>query len=946
VRFGLLGPLLVEDGERSVRIASARQRAILAALLVRANAVVGADYLLCAAWEEQERLAGRGALHMQVSRLRSRLGSRIGPRLRTRSPGYLLDVTGAQVDVLDFAAAHETGWKALQVGQWEQVRRAAQVALGLWRDSRPFSDVPSDVLQREEAPRLGEMRLQVLDWRVEAELHLGRHERLVPELWRLTAEFPLREQFHAQLMLALYRGGRQAEALAAFRGARRILAEELGIEPGPRLQRLHGQILANDPALEAGEAARADRRESAREGAGGTAARRIPAQLPADLADFTGRVAQVALLCRLLAGPADGDRPGGPPVAVVTGAGGIGKTALAVHVGHLLRERYPDGQLYADLRGSGPAPLAAVEVTSRFLRGLAVPGASIPQDPEERTLLLRSLLAHRRVMLVLDDARDSSHVRPLVPAGARCCMLVTSRGSLATLPGAARLDLDTLDAHDALALFERVVGARRVAAERDHVAAVLDACAGLPLALRIAGARLVARPDWSVRKLADRLSDARTRLAELESEDLAVRASFALGYDALPRPAARAFRLVAMLGGPTVAAQVAAALLGGSVADAERALEALVDARLLESKVPGRYGYHDLVRVFAQERAAADESGRDILDALERALRAQVERVHSAVPRPRGTATAGGAHGAAGPAPRSFDSGRWVEAEQAGLVATVELVERHPQLPTGPAGELLEALQRPLILAGQWGDLERMGRAVLAAAERSGDLVAESIALRGLGRVEVNRGRLGAARSTLDRALDCSRKAADTAGEAFTLVALGTLYGGEGEHDRAMEQFTLAIELTTRLALPSHTALAGNYLGEQLLIVGRAEEAVEQLLRGLALARANADHDVESMALQLLGAAYGRLDRHREAEGFVRQGLDLARSRLARHSEAIALGHLGKVLIAGGRPDEARDHLARAAQLSEQFGDTRRAEEMRAQLDGIAARGAAGTISA
>ena len=520
--------------------------------------------------------------------------------------------------------------------------RAAEVlaeALELWR-GRALADVPPSALVTAEADRLEESRLSVLELRIEADLGCGRPAQLVPELRRLLSDHPLREGLWALLIRALDGAGRHAEALAAYGQVREVISEELGVDPGPELQGLYQAMLTADadagprpraaaaapatapsPAPPAGSPAEATHRRAGP----GSSSRRAPAQLPADVADFTGRAAPLERLCGLVSGARE-RASGAVTVAVVAGTPGLGKTTLAVHAAHRLRPDFPDGQLYVSLRGGSDHPVPADEVLARFLRDLGVDGARVPVDPEERAAMYRTRLAERQMLIVLDDARDAAQVRPLLPGTGSSAVIVSSRHRLSDLAGSRLIDLDVLDEGEAAELFTRIIGTDRAEAEPGPARDVLGVCAGLPLAIRIAGARLAARRVWTVRTLADRLADQRRRMDELTAGDLAMRACFQVSFDALPHrngtsaDPARAFRLLGVWQGPSIGLPAAAALIGQPEWPVADALEVLVDAHLLESPAPDRYRLHDLLRDYAADRARADDPPQAVEDAVRRVL--------------------------------------------------------------------------------------------------------------------------------------------------------------------------------------------------------------------------------------------------------------------------------------------------------------------------------------
>jgi DNA-binding SARP family transcriptional activator len=606
-KFGVLGPLQV-DGE-DVGL-PAKLRALLAALLLRANRVVPVDTLIDAIWGESSPASARVTLQGYVRRLRQQLGGR---RIVTRFPGYLIAVPPGGLDLDAFTSHYDRGLAAAATGNWMAASSTFTTALALWRGD-PLADVPSELLRHTEVPRLAELRLLAIESRVEADLRLGRHAELIAELRHLVTREPMRETLHGQLMLALYRCGRQGEALSVYRDIDRVLRDELGVSAGPELGQLHARMLAADPALAwNARAATAAANEPRVHGATG------PAQLPPDIPDFTARRDEVRQLSQAITADPGRERPGSVAVCVVTGMGGIGKTALAVHVAHRLRERFPDGQLYAELGGAA-SPVAQAEVLSRFLRDLGDPEPRAEDAVADLSARFRTRLAHRKMLIVLDDAADAAQVRPLLPGSAGSGVIVTSRGPLTGLAGAAHITLGALGHEDSLSLFTAIVGPDRVNAEHAAACEVLSYCAGLPLAVRVAAQRLVARPSWDVAHLAARLADGRGRLAELATGDLAVQASIAASYTALRASpadsrdgmsAAKLFRLLGLPGKAVMCLNAIAALAGRPRAEVRTMLEELTDARLIDSVAPDLYRIHELIRCYAADLAERIDSAHD-----------------------------------------------------------------------------------------------------------------------------------------------------------------------------------------------------------------------------------------------------------------------------------------------------------------------------------------------
>ncbi|MEV5751828.1 BTAD domain-containing putative transcriptional regulator [Actinoallomurus sp. NPDC052308] len=515
----ILGPFELLDGERRVPIDAPKQRAVLTALVLRANRVVPSEELAELVWGDDPPSSARLTLQGYVLRIRRALAAVPDLTIHTEPAGYLLRVDPDRIDAHRFARLIEDAARAATGGDTAAEADLLREALALWR-GEPLTDVGSDTLRREEAGRLTEMRASAIERRVDADLRLGRHLELIGELTALVAAHPFREEFRAQLMLALYRAGRRADALEAYRDARAVLTRELGVEPGPRLRRLEQAVLTADPALDP-----APREEHS------------PCVLPPDVPHFVGRQTELA---RLLASPRT---DAGPAVCAVAGMAGVGKTSLVVHAAHRLAERYPDGRIHVDLGGTTGHPMDPAVALDRFLRLLGVWGGRIRGGVDDRAALLRDRLAGRRVLLVLDNAADEA---------------------------------------------------------QDRARTLVAQCGHLPLAVRIAAARLAGRPEWTLDRLAGQLADEHRRLDRLAAGDLEVRSSIALSQDALPDEHRRPFHLIGLLDLPEITPWMVAALLDRPVAEAEDVTDALVDARLLE---PGRadardgahYRCHDLV---------------------------------------------------------------------------------------------------------------------------------------------------------------------------------------------------------------------------------------------------------------------------------------------------------------------------------------------------------------
>jgi DNA-binding SARP family transcriptional activator len=610
--FGVLGSLQVigrESGE-PYAVPAARLRTLLAVLLYRANQPVSLDELAELVWDGVPPGGAPDATRALVMRLRRQLDKQAAARIVTRAPGYAIEVSADELDASRFEKLTREAGAAIRAGRWGEVSRAATGALGLWRGT-PLADVPSQLLREKWAPHLEELRLQALDWRIEADLHERRSAELIPELRELTSRHPLREHFHSQLMLALYRCGRQTEALAAYQHVRDALVMELGVEPGPGLRDLHQQILSADPALVADGLA-----WPAEPGP----ARAVPRQLPQAVPGFTGRATELRTLTGLIG--RRGQAPGTVVISAIAGTAGVGKSALAVHWAHQAAGQFPDGQLYVNLRSYDLGqPLSPADALAGFLRSLGVPGADIPQEEQERAACYRRLLADKRMLVVLDNAGSADQVRPLLPGAEACAVLVTSRDALAGLAardGAARSYLDVLPLPEAVALLRSLIGAR-VDAEPGAAVELAKQCCRLPLALRVAAEFAASRPAAPLAGLAAELADLRTRLDLLTAgrdPSTEVRAVFSWSYRRLSVPDARAFRMLGLHPGPDIEPYAAAALAGLTVPQARLALDTLARAHLIQPVAPGRHSMHDLLRTYARELTAAVDSDDDRQAAL------------------------------------------------------------------------------------------------------------------------------------------------------------------------------------------------------------------------------------------------------------------------------------------------------------------------------------------
>ncbi|MFC1437352.1 BTAD domain-containing putative transcriptional regulator [Streptacidiphilus sp. N1-10] len=952
--FGLLGTLEVRQDGVPVAVPARRQRALLAALLFRSNQVVGLDELAEAVWQSRPTEAAATTLRSYVMRLRRILGPRDGSRIKALGTGYLIEVREGELDLQVFADLAARGRRARAAGDWAGCADLLTGALRLWR-GEVLTDLSPGAADHADLEGLRELRMQSLGWRIEADLRLGRHADVLAELRALTVQHPLVEVFHGQLMLALYRSDRQADALTAYERARTLLAEELGTDPGPSLQQLHRRILALDPELDP-ELDR-ERDPSAvlsPDGPAGAGTEPtvtvapptpapappapVPAQLPADLPDFTGRRDQVSRLRELLLPPAGQAANRVVVVSTITGTGGIGKTTLAVHVAHAVAGSFPDGQLYVDLRGMSESPLSPAEVLGDALRALGVSEGEVPRGDEARSALFRTLLAGRRMLLLLDNALDAAQVRPLLPGVGGSGVLVTCRSRLVGLAGAATEYLDVLDEAEAAELFTAVVGQRRVAAEPEAVRAVLGYCAGLPLALRIAASRLASRPGWTVAHLAARLSDERERLdtLTLDTADAAVRATFRMSYAQLvlaeqqgASDAGRAFRGLGLAPLSEIGVAAAAALLGETSREAERLLEQLVDVSLLESPAPGRYRMHDLLRAYAQECAARDESDSWHRAAVRRLtawyLRTAEQAMDLVYPhrrRFRSEAADSGVEGAVGIAGLAFEDAdralEWCESERANLVAVVRLA--------GDAGLDAEAWLLPATLLHffnmrghlqEWLESYTVG---LRHARRAGSASGEAWMLGGLSMAHRTLEQYDLALTECQEAVEVCRRSGDLQGEATHLSALASVLHLLGRTPEAVVWFERALPLRRRTGDLSGAAATLNNLGFVHQANKDSDRAAACYREALEICREAGLRYLEAAVLDGLGTASLDLGDTAAAVSSIRAAIAIRAQIGDATGEAVSQENLGDALAADGQSQQARQAWESAAAFLHRSG--------------------------
>ena len=1003
MRIRILGPLEVLAEDQWQPIGSAKWRSLLACLLLRSGQIVSTDSLMDELWGDGPPDTAKNLISIYVLRLRRLLGDVDGKLLAYRSPGYVLNLADGDLDAHRFDSLVADGRSALMSG--DAARAATLLAAGLGLCRGPFlADVPPSPLISAEVEHAMELRLSATELWAEADLACGRPAEVIPELRRLVGENQLRERLWLLLMRALDAAGRHAEALEAYGQARKAIAGELGVDPGAELQRLYAEILAADAATTAGPEAREpavahDGGPPPAKGAGvaedipeedltgrisigsfvapeaspspGTAAPALaasvpsaipsdpamprPAQLPADIGDFTGREDHVRHLCDMLiqgysaqgysvGGHSVGaaGSPGAVPIAFVAGAGGLGKTTLAIHAAHQLRDQFPDGQLYVDLLGATPQPLAPGDVLARFLRDLGVEGSKVPAGDEERAALYRTRLTGRRILVVLDNARDNAQVRPLLPGSASCAVLVTTRNRTADLASTRYVDLHVLDDDEALALFTRILDDGRAAAEPDATAELLVACAGLPLAIRICAARLAARRHWKIATMARRLRDERRRLDELKVGDLAVRASFQVSYDSLQRGAgidpARAFRLLGLWQGSSISLPAAAALVGVPDEDAVAdALENLVDAHLLESPDADWYRFHDLLRFYATERAQAEETEAERTAAVERVLRWYLRTAD-------GVADVVSPHRYRIPVPDDVpdaprwrattveDALDWYDSERLNVLAAVRQAAQSGlrDVAWGLPTALFPAFNR----RANWADCITSHRIALEAARAAGNRPAEGWSANNLGGA-LHRVGDKEAFGHLEQALAIRRELGDSIGEAQSALNTADAYLAMEGPEVALVPFQRSVDVLRDAGNKSMLVIALNNLGEVYADLGRLAEAEECLLDARSVSAGAAGYG-EAHAVRNLGRVYLEQGRRDDAIAALRESLVLHREAGDVHSQAVALRYLGRAYQEAGDQAAARESWTRALAIYRQLGDDAEAAKIEVALAALA----------
>jgi DNA-binding SARP family transcriptional activator/Tfp pilus assembly protein PilF len=913
LRVGVLGPVMAWDNDKELPVGQPRQQAVLGILAMRANRVISRSELVDAVWGEGAPNSAEGGVYTYVAGLRrvfepGRSLRGPGRVLVSTAAGYVLHLNPGQPDAVAFEQHLGRARQLRKNGDLAGAVAALDVALGMWRGVVAFAGVPGPFAETERI-RLGELRSAAAEDRADALLAVGRHEEVLADLTVMVAEHPLRERLRGLLMLALYRSGRQGEALRVFGEGRRVLAEELGIDPGAELTRIHQQVLAMDPALDLSPATPpvpvADTPVP------------VPAHLPADAPGFSGRHAELGELHNMLG------HDGSVPIVTISGTPGVGKTALAVRFGRQVARRFPDGQLYVNLRGFDPslAPLDPAEALRFILDALGVPPYRVPADPEGRAALYRSMADGKRMLIVLDNAFGSAQVRPLLPGSPSCLVVVTSRNELTGLvaaDGAKPIGLDVLSQEEARELLDRRLGHERALTDPEAADQIIGVCARLPLALSIAVGRAAGRPKRSLAELAAELHEARGGLDALEADDDAVtdvRAVFSWSYDQLSEPAARMFRLLGVHPGPDVSLSAAASLAGVPRAEAATALRELVRTSMVTERAHARFAFHDLLRAYAVEQAEQVDDEKDRREAAHRILDHYLHSAMTAahrfnpakVPLTLGSPLAGVAHADVADKEQAVS---WFDAEFPVLLAVIGYAAANGF--DQCAWQLPSTLTSYCYRRGRWQEGERIQEIALDAARRLDEPRALAHAHYQLGQAQIQLSEFAAAEPNLREALARFRDLGDRVGEAMALGGLGTMFDSQERPAEALEEFLAELRIVKALG---HWWVQGpveNCIGWQYAMLGQHDQALAHCQRALGLLRESGNSAAMADTLDSLGLIYAKLGDNATAKDYYNRAIELSQELGAPFGEARSLSALGDILSDEGDVAGAREAWLKA----------------------------------
>jgi DNA-binding SARP family transcriptional activator/tetratricopeptide (TPR) repeat protein len=918
LRFAVLGPVRAWRGDTELDLGAPQQRAVLAVLLLAEERQVSLGALVDALWGPEPPKAATGAVRTYVSRLRYglRAGAAVGAHelIESASNGYILHARSAALDLNLFLRWTAQAQEARGTGDLAQAAVFLRDALALWKGA-PLAGLPGEYAESYRA-RLTELQMAAVEERLALDIELGGHVSAAAELRTLVAAHPLREGLSELLMLALYRAGRQADALTVFGDTRRTLDEELGIDPGPALQRLHQRILETDESLIGAARPQSSAAPSFPSAQPGSPLRPMvrPALLPPDLPAFTGRYAELAQLDSLL----DPGTPGasGVVISAIDGMAGIGKTALAVHWAHQVADRFPDGHLYVNLRGFDPngTVLSPGEALRSFLDALGVAPQQIPHGLEAQAGLYRSLLHGRRVLVLLDNARNVEQVRPLLPASPGSLVIVTSRHQLSGLIAthdARALTVDGFSPDEARDALARRLGHGRLTADPVALDEVIELCAGLPLATGLVAARVAAYRDLPLAAIASELRDERTRLDVLSAADTAtdVRAVFSWSYRLLSPLAGRLFRMLSVHGGPEFSERAAASLAGLPETEIRPLLAELAGARLITEYRPGRFTSHDLIRVYAAELSAAVDAAPEREAALERLLDHYLHTAHAAhvLLRPDFVPPAPAAARPGVAREELSDYGQamaWFAAERQVLMAAVS--KARDSAHHAHAWKLALTLSQFFARQGYCHDWAATMRTALSAALAVGDRAAQAHVRRSLAGACHSLGRDDEALAELGRTRELFTELGYATEHAYLHSDFGTVLTSQGHYDEAIDHYLQAQGLYRIIRHEKAQAAALEGIGRCHGLLGRYQDAACFVEKAMALYRLLDDRSGESNCWARLGEFRHRLGQYSEARDCQRRALALCRELGKRADEAEVLASAGDSALADGDRAEAR----------------------------------------
>ncbi|MEU8565719.1 BTAD domain-containing putative transcriptional regulator [Streptomyces cyaneofuscatus] len=922
LRFEILGPLGAWRGATPLELGPVKRQAVLAALLLRQGAVVSHDRLLDAVWGTEPPAGGRKVLPTHINSLRRSLdpeGTQPSDSVIRSGKGWYRFVAEAvHLDTADLDERSKAALRTVRSGDPVAAEVQLSEALALFR-GEPLANLPGP-FAREERQRLAERRRTLRLERLRCLILLGRFGEALEHRGELPESDLYDEALMALRLRALYGCGRQADALKAYEDIRVRLRDELGAGPGEELRRVHEALLRQDDTFLLASPATHPLRPAM------PGERATPAELPHNTPGFAGRTAELGLLDALLAAAQDPAAANTVVISAIGGAAGIGKTALAVHWAHQVRERFPDGQLYVNLQGfdQDRRPLEPGEALGLLLRSLGLAASEIPPHHEAQGRVFRTLLAGRRLLLLLDNAASAEQVRPLLPSSPTCCVIVTSRnrlGDLVAHDGAHAMPLDLLQPDEARALLSRTLGADRIATDEHAIGALIRLCGSLPLALRVAAARLAGDPGLRAADLVAEMTEG-NKLQALEPDDGAVsplRRAFSVSYGVLAPAARRLFRLLGLHPGTEFTSEVAAALLDTPLPQARRLLSALAAAHLVEPVTAGRYRFHDLLREYARERAQTEETATHRATALERLLVWYLDAARATAGTALFPELPRGLHPGEHPGTLSTAAPeQWLGAELPNLLAVIDHAAHHGPRPI--AWYLTSTL-----FGHFWVHLPRkiwqsLAQTSLGAAEAEGDLFGQSAMHSSLAAARWAGGHVRQATKHASCALEISRQIGWREGEASGLGLRGMAKWAMADLDSAYDDFTTGLRIFQETGNHQFDGFGLVGLGMSCRDLGRLSEAAVHLEQAVGL-DAELSRWNTSSAVQILGAVYNELGR-------LTDGLDLLRPAVAssgragyRDSRAMMLDALARINLELGCHEEALDQAEQALAM---VGDTRR----------------------